>query len=187
MIVGDLVWGGRDWLITAVLLAAAGGAVLVWSYARAASAARIRIAAGALKAAAFLALAACLIEPLFSGSRARPQSNLFLLVADNSLSLAIHDRGRRESRGEELRRRLSEKTSWRTRLGQDFDARSFAFDTHLVPLKDSSQLSFDGEASALAGSLTALAERFRGRPIAGVLLLTDGNATDWSEASVAFR
>lgn len=183
MILGDLVLGGRDWLVAAGLLAAAGGAVLVWSYARAASAARVRIAAGVLKAAAFLALAACLIEPLFSGSRARPQSNLFLLVADNSRSLAIHDRGRRQSRGEALRRRLSEKTSWRTRLGQDFDVRAFAFDTHLVPLKNSSQLSFDGDASALAGSLTVLTERFRGRPIAGVLLLTDGNATDWSEAA----
>ena len=178
-----IVLGGREWLIWAGLLAAAGSAVLVWSYAQAASAARVRIAAGVLKAAAFFALAACLVEPLFSGSRPRPHSNLFLLVADNSRSLAIHDQGQRQSRGEELRGLLAETNSWRTRLSQDFDVRSFAFDRRLTPLADSSHLSFEGDASALAGSLATLAERFGGRPIAGVLLFSDGNATD----SVAFR
>ena len=39
-------------------------------------------------------------------------------------------------------------------------------------------MTLDGEASALQTSLAALAQRFRGQPTAGILLLTDGNATD---------
>ncbi|HEX7448059.1 MAG TPA: glutamine amidotransferase [Pirellulales bacterium] len=187
MMLADIVFGARDWLVMAAAIAASGMAALIWSYGRAASAVWVRVAAGLLKAAALAALAICLVEPLFSGTRPRPQSNLFLLVADNSRSLAIHDRGRRQSRGEELRRRMSEQASWRTRLAQDFEVRSFAFDTHLSPLKDSAQLSFDGDVSALAGSLAALIERFRDRPVAGVLLFSDGNATDGLGATFAER
>src|SRR5205807_6313220 len=41
----------------------------------------------------------------------------------------------------------------------------------------------DGEASAMSESLAALADRFRGQPVAGILLLTDGNATDLGETA----
>ncbi|MEZ6112799.1 MAG: glutamine amidotransferase [Pirellulaceae bacterium] len=63
-------------------------------------------------------------------------------------------------------------------LAQDFDVRRYAFDTRLQPLADFSELTFAGEGSALSTSLRSLTERFYGRPIGGVLLLTDGNGTD---------
>src|SRR5262245_27156992 len=77
-----------------------------------------------------------------------------------------------------MKESLGEKSPWLTRLAQDFDVRRYAFDAALKPLKDFSELTLDGEASAMRTSLAALAQRFRGQPIAGVLLLTDGNATD---------
>ena len=42
----------------------------------------------------------------------------------------------------------------------------------------STTLTFDGTGTSLAASLGALAKRFRGLPLAGVLLFTDGNRTD---------
>src|SRR6266481_9485923 len=36
-------------------------------------------------------------------------------------------------------------------------------------------------------SLAALAERFRGQPIAGILLITDGNATDLSDGEAEWK
>ena len=45
-------------------------------------------------------------------------------------------------------------------------------------MTDFAGLRFDGDASHLAGALRTLADRFRGAPLAGVLLFTDGNATD---------
>ena len=177
---GQVVLAAPEWLVNAAILVAVALAVLVWSYWRSRSG-WIGFLAAALKTAAIAALALCLLEPLFSGMRPRPQSNLFLLVADNSRSLEIHDRGSRSTRGETLKRQLSEKTNWRTRLAQDFDVRPYAFDVRLQPTPDYDSLTFQGDASALASSLELLAERFRGRPIAGVLLFTDGNATDLTD------
>ncbi|HVA49002.1 MAG TPA: hypothetical protein VNH11_21750 [Pirellulales bacterium] len=181
MIVGEIVLGARDWLAWAGCLAAVAIVVLTWSYARSSGARGVRSIAGLLKAASIGALVVCLIEPLFSGTRPRPKSNLFLLVADNSRSLQIHDRRHARSRGQELQQRLDGKATWRTRLEQDFDVRHYAFDARLEPVKDFEQLTFEGDGSALAGTLASLADRFAGRPVAGVLVFTDGNATDISD------
>jgi len=128
-----------------------------------------------------------LVEPLFKGTRPRPGSNLFLVVADNSKSLQLADRGIRRTRGQAMQARLAESAPWLTRLAQDFDVRRYAFDTALRPVKDFSELTLDGDASAMQGSLATLAQRFRGQPIAGILLLTDGNATDLGEEEFDFK
>ena len=177
----DILLGGREWLAWAAPLAALALIVLAWSYRRAGASAAVRLAAAALKAAGIVALAVCLIEPLASGTRPRPGDNLFLLLADNSRSLQVRDGAGQPSRGEELKQTLAKTSPWRTRLAQDFDVRPYAFDTRLQPLKDASELSLDGDGSTLAGSLGLLAERFRGRPTAGVLVFSDGNATDLSD------
>jgi uncharacterized membrane protein len=177
----DIMLGGREWLVWAAPLAALALVVLAWSYRRAGASLAVRLAAAALKAAGIVALAICLIEPLASGTRPRPGENLFLLLADNSRSLQVRDGAGQPSRGEELKQTLAKTSPWRTRLAQDFDVRPYAFDTRLQPLKDASELSLDGDGSTLAGSLALLAERFRGRPTAGVLLFSDGNATDLSD------
>src|SRR4029079_17073194 len=131
--------------------------------------------AALLKAAGIVLLAALLVEPLVTGVRPKPGNNLFLVLADNSKSLQLADRGHRESRGAAMKERLAENAPWLTRLAQDFDVRRYEFDAALKPLKDFSELTLDGEASALETSLAALAQRFSGQSIAGVLLLTDGN------------
>jgi uncharacterized membrane protein len=183
MIVGEIVLAARDWLWWVLPLAAAALVVLAWSYGRCGGRAGLRLSAGLLKAAGIAALVICLIEPLLSGTRPRPKSNLFLLVADNSRSLQIHDRTSAPARGQELKQLLSAQAAWRTRLEQDFDVRSYSFDARLEPIKDFDSLKFDGDASAIDGALTTLADRFAGRPVAGILLLTDGNATDGGKAT----
>ena len=181
MILAEMVLGARDWLWRAVPLAVLALAVLAWSYGRGGASGWVRLVAALLKTAAVAALAVCLVEPLFSGTRPRPQSNLFLVAADNSRSLEIHDRNHRRTRGEELKALLGEETPWLARLSQDFDVRRYAFDARLAPLKDFTSLDFSGDSTTLTSSLALLAERFEGRPIAGVLLFSDGNATDAGE------
>src|SRR5207237_3191177 len=44
--------------------------------------------------------------------------------------------------------------------------------------RDFSELDFGGRGSALGASLRTALEYWRGQPVAGVLLFTDGNATD---------
>ena len=53
------------------------------------------------------ALVFCLLEPLFTRETARPGANLFLQIADNSKGMRIKDRGRTQSRGEQLRALLA--------------------------------------------------------------------------------
>ena len=119
MFLGDVIFAAPDWAWQAGVLAALATGALVWSYWRSGSAGWAAVAAAALKGMGLAALIVCLVEPLFSGSRPRPQSNLFLLAADNSRSLEIHDPGNRRTRGETMQRQLAEKAGWRTRLAQE--------------------------------------------------------------------
>ncbi|WP_425613906.1 glutamine amidotransferase [Anatilimnocola sp. NA78] len=174
----EIILGARQWLGAAVVLAALALGLLVWSYLRTSSPSWLCIVCLLLKAAAVILLAICLLDPLYRGSRPSPGSNLFLVVADNSRSLQLANHGERESRGTQLQQSLSPDSGWLTRLAQDFDVRKYTFDTQLQPAQDFTQLDFTGEASALSTTLAQLANRYRGKPVAGILLLTDGNATD---------
>jgi uncharacterized membrane protein len=134
----------------------------------------------ALKIASLTLLALALLEPSWSTPHARPGANFFLVVADNSRSLLLSDRGAGQNRGERLRSLLTGEPApaWLTSLGETFQLRRYLFDARLRRVPDFETMAFDGEASHLGVALRTLAERYRGTPLAGILLLTDGNATD---------
>jgi hypothetical protein len=178
MIFAELILSNRQSLWILVLLLAVAVPLLVWSYARAPTGPQKLFCVG-LKALGFAALGLCLLEPLWSGQRARPGANIFAVVADNSRGLQVKDRGAARSRGEMLQELLNpHKGRWQSSLSENFELRRYYFDARLHPTVDFSEVKLDGTASAIGASLEGLAERFRGRPVAGVLLLTDGNATD---------
>src|SRR5689334_4453278 len=72
---------------------------IVWAYFQGRQQLWVRVVAGALKIIGVLLLAIIFMEPLFTGTRPRPGSNVFLVVADNSRSLQLNDRGHSKSRG----------------------------------------------------------------------------------------
>lgn len=173
---------GGVWIWVAAAVWVAALILMVWSYrgSRARGVA-LRMAFG-LKLLAVAALALCLVEPLWSGRRARPGANLFLVVADNSRSMAVVDRGMVRTRGEILRSSLqTEAPQWLGHLGETYQVRQYVLDSRLCRTADFSELAFDGNASQVGTALRTLAERYRGRPVAGVLLMTDGIATDMGE------
>jgi hypothetical protein len=184
MLLATLLISGRDWLLPAGLILAVGLLLLVWGYHRARVDGWVRAVCMGLKLLGLLALVACLLEPLWTSQRARPGSNFFALVADNSQGLQIKDRGETRSRGEVLRQMLDPtKNAWQAKIEENFQARRYLFDSRLQATKDFSELVFDGRASAIGASLRAIADRYKGQPLAGVLLLTDGNATDLPDGS----
>jgi hypothetical protein len=69
-------------------------------------------------------------------------------------------------------------TGWLAAISENFQLRSYLFDSRLRRTMDFSDLGFEGKATALGATLRTLADRYRGRPLAGILLLTDGCATD---------
>jgi uncharacterized membrane protein len=139
-----------------------------------------------LKLLGLLALAACLLEPLWTQQRARPGANFFVVLADNSQGLQIQDNGASRSRGEDLRALLAgdQATAWQMKMEENFQVRRYLFDTRLQSTRDFSELSFDGRATALASALKSIRDRYEGQPLAGVLLLSDGNATDLTEGVI---
>ncbi|MFN0069224.1 MAG: glutamine amidotransferase [Limisphaerales bacterium] len=175
MPLASLAFARPDWLWPAAALLAAGLALLVWSYVRGPRG-WTRWACARLEFLGLALHAACLVEPQWTGRRARTGANLFAVVADNSGGLGIRDAGETRTRGEQLREQLG--GDWMSRLAEDFDVRRYLFDTRLQGTRDFAELDFAGRATALGSSLRALAERHQGRPLAGVLLFTDGNATD---------
>lgn len=173
-----LTFSGWNWLWPAAALVVVALGILIWSY-RASAGLPLRWVCFGLKLVGVAALALCLLEPLWLGQRARPGSNLFAVVADNSQGLQIHDRGSATSRGEGLRALVdATKPGWQTTLSETFDVRRYLFDARLQATDDFRELNFEGRSSAIGSALKTLSERFQGRPLAGVLLFTDGNATD---------
>ncbi len=192
--IGNVTIPANPWFWPAGALSIAALALMVWSYRRAT---RLRIsnlgfgistAAFALKLTALVILALCLIEPLWSGRRARSGANLFVVLADNSSGMNIRDPDTSRSRGEILRALVesgegtnaasTDRAAWLATLANDFQVRPYLFDSRVRRTMDFSDLTFDGKATALGAALQTLAGRFQGMPLAGILLLSDGCATD---------
>jgi uncharacterized membrane protein len=177
LIIPDPAW---FWPAAGVVVLAA--LILFWGY-RAAPPGPARWVCPGLKILGLAALACCLLEPLWSAARAKPGANLFAVLADNSQSLRIKDRGASRSRGESLQQLLdSRRAGWLGAIEENFEVRRYFFDARLQTTRDFEDLTFNGRASALGSALRSLGERFQGRPLAGILLLTDGNATDVRDA-----
>lgn len=173
-----LTFSGWNWLWPATGFLAVIVLVLFWSY-RASPGGGLRWVCVALKLASLTALALCLLEPLWFGQRARPGANLFAVVADNSQGMQIKDAGDTRTRGESLQKLVDPaQADWLATLGDTFDLRRYIFDARLQTTTDFHELVFDGRSTAIGAALHTLADRFQGRPLAGILLLTDGNATD---------
>src|SRR5882724_11259512 len=115
MFFGELIFSGWNWFWPALALVAMTLLFLIWSYRGAVGG--VRWIGLVLKILGVGALAFCLLEPLWSGQRARPGSNLFAVIADNSQGMQIKDAGEKRSRGELLRESLtSQKASWQENL-----------------------------------------------------------------------
>ncbi len=175
---GDIVWGAPQWMLPASLIAGALAVVVLWGYTRPYASPSVRVFAALLKLVAIVLLAFCLLEPMRSGTRPRPQANILPLLVDNSRSMLLKTDVGKESRRAQVTRMVNEDTDWRRRLAQAFDVRSYLFDSRLESVDQLSDFKADGYASSLAGSLNSLNERFASRPVAGVLLFSDGNLTD---------
>lgn len=179
MIPGSLSFAAKEWLWPAAAIFAAGIFLILRSYAGSSVTLGIRALSALLKMAGLGLVLSILLEPTWTTSRPREGANLFAIVADNSMGLQVRDAGESHTRGENLREMLSsDHGSWQGKLEQTFLVRRYQFDARLESARDFGALNFEGRESAIGRALKSVAERFQGQPIAGVLLFTDGNATD---------
>ena len=183
MALATVLISGREWVLPAAGFVIFLGAILWWSYRRAPVAGPVGAICFGLKLLGVLALAACLIEPLWSGQRARPGANFFAILADNSQSMQIKDRSEKLTRGEKVREALgASKGGWQMQMENDFQVRRYVFDSSLQASTDWDDLNFSGRGSGLSAALRQISDRFKSQPLAGVLVFTDGTDTDGLEA-----
>ena len=184
-LLADIIFTGRDWLIPAIVLGVIGVLSFAWSYSGSTARPGTKPICAVLRLIGIVALILCLLEPQWSGERAKPGANLFAVVADNSQGMEIHDYGNPQSRGETMRKIVKDAESeWISSLNENFNVRNYLFDSKLRSTDSFKELDFKGRSSALWTSLKLLQERYEGRPLAGILLLTDGNATDIPDSGI---
>ncbi|HCP13662.1 MAG TPA: hypothetical protein DIT89_15115 [Planctomycetaceae bacterium] len=174
------VVGDRRWIWPAVATAVLGLLSILWLN-------RDRLTrqmlGPVLRSVAWLLLAACLVNPLWSSSRPRSGANVLAIVTDNSRSQLVSPDGTTQTRAAQFTVALktgesSEPVGWLRRLGQDFELRRYTVADRLLQTERLDAVEFDGHASSLNSALRSLQQRYQGQPLAGILLLTDGNATD---------
>jgi uncharacterized membrane protein len=174
-----IVISARDWMLFTTVALLILAAALVWSTRHGSTRDVVRIVCGLLKLVGIALLLVALLEPLWVSQRARPGANVFAILADNSQSMNVKDAAESESRGDTVRHQLAgESGRWQSSLQENFQVRRYLFDSRLHNTRDFEELVFDGRTSALGSALNSAIEQWRGQPVAGVLLFSDGNATD---------
>ncbi|GAB5407133.1 MAG: Ig-like domain-containing protein [Aureliella sp.] len=166
----------QQWLYPAIFLVVVVLIPAIWTYSRRMTA--WATAALMLKTAAVLAIAFCVVQPTQRVETPVPGANVLALALDNSQSMQIKPSGNLPSRIARIRDSLQTDAPWQIRLGQDFDVRRYAFDSALSSVDNLAILESDGTASSLAATLSTIRDRFSQRPVAGVVLFSDGIATD---------
>ena len=178
----QLVLQAREWLWPAVIVLLL-GAFLSWRAGHRLPA-TWRGASVALRVLGFALLLLCLLEPVWSRQQPKAGANFLAVLADNSAGLSIEDADRKDSRLAQARallgadEALGEEPAWLREVGEEFRLRRYLFGAGLSGVRDFTELDASEPASAIGSALERLSEQFDERPLAGVLLVTDGNSTD---------
>ena len=175
-----LVIGDRSWIVPAVAVAVVGILLSVWLN-------RNRLAQAplgpVLRIIGWVLLTICLVNPLWSSSRPRSGANVVAVVADISRSHLVTTGTGSETRADAFvevlkRGEKAEPVGWLNQLGQDFELRRYTVADRLQQVDRFDPVEFNGTASGLQTALRQLKQRYEGQPLAAVILLSDGIATD---------
>jgi uncharacterized membrane protein len=157
-----------------VLIVTAAGIVSWLAYNRWTLSSGRRYTLVALRFVTLLALGLFLLRPVLPSADADARGAVVPILVDTSRSMGIEDAGRSGRRIDRARNLLNDRLL--PLLGPRFIVEVLGFGEGLAPASPH-QLSAAARQSDLEGALTSLRDRYRGRVIAGVVLLSDGGDT----------
>jgi uncharacterized membrane protein len=164
------------------VLAFASAVALGWlSYARVAvtMSARDRAILVGIRSIVLLVIVICLLRPVTYVQAAGARDSLVAILVDVSRSMRLDDKG-----APRIERARTMATSLLGEIGKDYRTELLTFGESLGRATPA-QLSADARRSDLSGALAALAERYRGQRLAGVVVLSDGGDTATQEAGTS--
>lgn len=164
------------WPILALWIVLACG--IVWGLLRASNRNGWLYLAAVLKIVALGLLLATLLEPMIARDRAQEQANYFAVLVDNSQSMKIESTAVERNERPQWSKVLDAESPWQTRLAQDFQLRRYKFDRQLQSIQEFDDLDWSGSGSQIGENLRELRQRYSDRPLAGIMLFTDGNSTE---------
>lgn len=181
-----LVLGHSEWLIGVAIFGFAMLLVLIIGYRRARLPLGFKVVAIGLKSIAIGLTLLCLLEPLATRQRPKPQANWVAILADDSQSMqAIANVSDENSSNDGVektpaiwKQALSSDAPWQQQLGEEFRLRRYRFGSRLEAMDDLDAMTNSQSQTSLFTSLNRVSERFRDLPLAGVVLFSDGQATD---------
>lgn len=164
------------WALALAALAVAGLALL--AYRRAAGISRRqRGALTALRGATLALVVLCLLRPMVLVPPEDRQEGVVAVLVDGSRSMGLRDADgltRVERAGLLLTREIGPALSARFRV------ESFVFGDRLTPAADAA-LAATGDRTDLADAVSGVVERLRGRGLAAIVVLSDGNDTSGAD------
>jgi uncharacterized membrane protein len=180
---GQFVFGATGSMRLAVLLAAAAGLYVVWTYRRLANLpGRDRAVLLSTRIGVVLLLLFCLMRPQLHNKVAVPQQNFVAVMLDDSKSMLVADQ-HGAPRADYIRNDIARVDSpLLTALNKRFQIRVFRFSGSADRLMNTGDLQFGGTSTRLGEALDRVRDEMSGLPVAGVVMVTDGG--DNSQASL---
>ena len=174
-----LSFAGSSWWMIALPLAAVLGAA-TWYALRPAQPNRAALAIGlGLRGLGIALLGVTLLDPQWIVSRGKRGANIVAVLADNGRGLDVTEHGASASRGALMRETLtSPQPPWLEELSTEFQVRPYLFDEELRRVSSFEPLDHRGQRSDLGHALRQVRDRLNAQPVAGIMVITDGIATD---------
>jgi uncharacterized membrane protein len=177
-----LPWWGYVLAFAAVLL-------LAWlTYARLTLSltARQRAVLTGLRAVTLLLIVAVLLRPVIFVPATGVSDSVVAILVDVSRSMRIADAGTSSATSTRIERAAAIVRDLQQQLGSSFRVELVTFG-EAVAKGDVNQLAAEARRSDLSGALSSLVDRYRGRRLGGVVVVSDGGDTAGEEVGTTSR
>lgn len=176
-----IVWQNMNltWLAAGVVVLVLG--LLIAGYVRSPLRGWKRLAAMLCKTAALALLALCLLDPLWTRTQPKKGENEVVVLVDASASLDLAESVGGKTRAALVHAALAssdDDAAWIKALGEDFRLRLMTGGSQTKSVPHFRDLKFDGSRSDFCRTLMTL--RSGGSNLAAVVVVSDGNATDFA-------